>query len=191
MKDRITLYFLDHLQSINLSRWYKYPMFLGLFTRYRPEWGIITPLFLAYFTGYKPEWGTEAEGVGGARGVPEHGRCTWWTTLSQPSTRTSGNTSSTKWSGLWVYSDTRYSLIYYCRRCCSLRRCLCMPPPLMYQNELWCSRSTVLVQERNWYNRKQCVLVLVPVLDQCQHFHVVLYFLFAPCTGLGVSLDQC
>ena len=29
---------------------------------------------MALFTGYKLEWGTEAEGVGGARGLSEHGR---------------------------------------------------------------------------------------------------------------------
>ena len=45
--------------------------------------------------------------------------------------------------------------------------------------------------ELDLHNRKQWVLV--PVLDQCEHFYMVLYFLFGFCTGPGsvqcISLD--
>ena len=44
-------------------------------------------------------------------------------------------------------------------------------------------------KERYWYNWRQWVLA--PVLDQCEHFYMVLYSLFDSCTSPASSLDQC
>ena len=45
----------------------------------------------------------------------------------------------------------------------------------------------------NWWRakRKQWALAPVPISDQCEHFHVVPYFLFGPCTGPSPVLVLC
>ena len=40
-------------------------------------------------------------------------------------------------------------------------------------------------------NSKQWVLVPVPILDQCEHFYMVLYFPFGSCTCFGSVPVQC
>ena len=48
-----------------------------------------------------------------------------------------------------------------------------------------------LYMEQDWHNRTQCVLVPVSVLDQCEHFYMVLHFPFGPCIGPGSVPAQC
>ena len=43
------------------------------------------------------------------------------------------------------------------------------------------ARNREQYKELDWHNRKQWVLVPVPVSDQCEHIYKVLYF--GPCTG--------
>ena len=43
--------------------------------------------------------------------------------------------------------------------------------------------GTGLYRNQDWHNRKQWVLVPVLVSDQSEHFYMVLYFPFGPCTG--------
>ena len=51
--------------------------------------------------------------------------------------------------------------------------------------------NTTDTGNRDWHNWKQWVLVPVPVSDQCEHFHMVLYFPFGACTGPGPMQFAC
>ena len=61
---------------------------------------------------------------------------------------------------------------------------------IIYFTTAWCSpRGAVKrYRERNWYHRKQSVLVHVPISDKYEHFYVVLCFSFGlvpfPCIVL-------
>ena len=46
-------------------------------------------------------------------------------------------------------------------------------------------------REQDWHNRKQWVLVNVPVSNQCECFYMVLYLPFSPGTGPGSIPMQC
>ena len=45
--------------------------------------------------------------------------------------------------------------------------------------------------ETDWHKRKQRVLLPVPVSDKCEHFYIVLYFPFGPCTYPTPVPVQC
>ena len=64
------------------------------------------------------------------------------------------------------------------------KRAVRIPLECILVHTAW-NRNKTDTEKRDWHNRKQWVLVPVPVLDQCEHFQMALYFPFSTCTGPG------